>query len=89
MELVASSKKNNRVRNKTGFKMHNLQNVEKSSFGQSVCVSVCLAVPFLANSHGRKGKPLEFKLQGIFVYMGHCAVSIFVAISQPVYKIIY
>jgi len=29
----------------------------------SVCVSVCLAVLFFANSHGRKG-PIELKLLG-------------------------
>jgi len=28
--------------------MYNPQNVEKSSFGQSVCVFVCLAVAFLS-----------------------------------------
>jgi len=51
----------NRLRDKTGFGMYNPQNVEKSGFGQSVCVSVCLPVPvclavaFPASSHGRKG----------------------------------
>jgi len=34
----------NRHRDKTGFGMYNPQNVEKSGFGQSVCVSVCLSV---------------------------------------------
>ena len=29
-----------------------------------VCVSVCLAVSFSANSHGRKGKPIELELKG-------------------------
>jgi len=29
----------NRLRNKTGFGMYNSQNVEKSGFGQSVCLS--------------------------------------------------
>jgi len=53
----------NRLRDKTGFGMCNPQNVKKSGFGQSVCVSVCLSVcpsvclalAFLASSHGRKG----------------------------------
>jgi len=49
----------NRLRDKTGFGMYNPQNVEKSGFGQSVCVSVCLAVclavAFPANSQGPKG----------------------------------
>jgi len=52
--------------------MYNPENVEKSGFGQSLCVcvsvcmclSVCLAVSFSANSHGRKGKPIELKLTG-------------------------
>jgi len=39
--------------------MYNHQNGEKSGFGQSVamsaCLSVCLDVAFLANSHGRTG----------------------------------
>jgi len=30
-----------RVRDETGFEMNNLQNVEKSGFGQSVCEEVC------------------------------------------------
>ena len=34
----------NRLRDKTGFGMYNPQNVEKSGFGQSVCVCVCLSV---------------------------------------------
>ena len=34
----------NRLRGKTGFGMYNPQNVEKSGFGQSVCVSVCPSV---------------------------------------------
>ena len=34
----------NRLQDKTGFGMYNPQNVEKSGFGRSVCVSVCLAV---------------------------------------------
>jgi len=34
----------NRLRDKTEFGMFNPQNVEKSGFGQSVCVSVCLSV---------------------------------------------
>ena len=33
----------NRLRDKTGFGTCNLQNVEKSDFGQSVCVCVCLS----------------------------------------------
>jgi len=48
--------------------MYNHQNVQKSGFGQSVCVSVCpsvcLAEAFSANYHGRKGKPIELKLYG-------------------------
>jgi len=44
----------NRLRDKTGFGMYNPQNVEESGFGQSVCVSVCLAVAFPASSHRRK-----------------------------------
>jgi len=51
----------NRLRDKTGFEIYNPQNVEKSGFGQSVCVSVCpsvcltvcLAVAFPASSHRR------------------------------------
>jgi len=31
---------------------------------------------------------IELKLMGMFGYMGHCVVSIFEAIRQPVYKII-
>jgi len=54
--------KKNRVCDKAGFGMYNLQNVEKSGFGQPVCVSVCLAVSFSANSHRRKGEPIELKL---------------------------
>ena len=38
----------NRLRDKTGFVMYNPQNVEKSGFGQSVCVAVCLAVCLLS-----------------------------------------
>jgi len=34
---------------------YKLQNVEKSGFEQSVRVSVCLPVAFVASSHGRKG----------------------------------
>ena len=30
----------------------------------SECLSVCRAVSFSANSHGRKGKPIELKLKG-------------------------
>ena len=49
----------NRLRDKTGFGIYNPHNVEKSGFGQSVCVSVrpsvCLAVAFPASSHGQKG----------------------------------
>jgi len=49
----------NRLRDKTGFGLYNPKKVEKSGFGQSVCVSVCLtvclAVAFRASSHGRKG----------------------------------
>jgi len=41
----------NRVWDKAGFGMYNLQNVEKKGFGQTVCVSVCLAVSFSSNSH--------------------------------------
>ena len=48
----------NRLPDKTGFGMYTPQNVEKSGFGQSVCVSVCLsgrlAVAFPASSHRRK-----------------------------------
>jgi len=60
----------NRLRDKTEFGMYNPQNVEKSGFGQLVCVSVCLsvclsvrlsvllsvclAVAFPASSHSRK-----------------------------------
>ena len=69
--------------------MYKQQNVEESDFEQSicVCVSVRLAVAFLASSHGRKGKPIELKLKSMFGHMGHCVVSIFVAIRQPVYNI--
>jgi len=48
--------------------MYNLEHVDKSGFGQSlcmsvsVCVSVCLAVPFSANFQGRKCYPIELKL---------------------------
>jgi len=52
----------NRLRDKSGFGMYNPQNIEKSGFGQSVCVSVCLAVAFRASSHRRKVKPIELKL---------------------------
>jgi len=43
---------------------YNLQNVEKSGFGQPVCVCVsgCLAVDFAANFHERKGEPIDSKL---------------------------
>jgi len=68
--------------------MYNQRNVEKSDFEQSICVclSVRLAVAFLANSHRRKGKPIELKLLSMLGHMGHCVVSIFVAILQPVYN---
>jgi len=58
----------NGVFDKTGFGMYNQQSVEKSDFEQSICVCVCVCVPvrlavtLLANSHGRKGKPIELKL---------------------------
>ena len=52
----------NRLRDKTGFGMYNPQNVEKSEFGQSVCVSVYLVVAFPASSHRRKVSPIELKL---------------------------
>jgi len=59
MEVLASYKKT-LLRDKTGLGMYNPQNVEKSGFGQSVCVcvcllTVCLAVAFPASSHGRQG----------------------------------
>jgi len=39
----------NRLRDKTGFEIFNPQNVEKSGFGQSLCVSVCF-VCFLSRN---------------------------------------
>jgi len=53
-----------------------------------VCVSVCLAVAFPANSHGRKINRSSRNFGGMFGYMGHCVVAIFVAIRQSVCKII-
>jgi len=81
----------NRLRDKTGFRMYNPQNVEKSGFGQSVCVSVCLSV--LLSLFPRALTGVRFNrssrnFRGMFGYMGHCAVPIFEAIRDPVYKII-
>jgi len=43
-----------------------IETPKKSGYGHSVCVYVCvsvrLAVAFLANSQGRKGQPIELKL---------------------------
>ena len=93
----------NRLRDKTGFGMYNPQNVEKSGFGQSVCVSVCLSVRLSVCLSGRLSVLLSlfpraltgvrfnrwsWTFRGMFGYMGHCAVPIFEAIREPVYKII-
>ena len=89
----------NRLRDKTGFGMYSPQNVEKSGFGQSVCLSVrlsvCLSVlPSVLLSlfpralTGVRFKRSSWNFRGMFGYMGHCAVPIFEAIREPVYKII-
>jgi len=45
--------------------MYNYRNVEQSGFDSPyLCPSVCLPVTFHANSHGRKGEPIEYKLKG-------------------------
>ena len=50
----------------------------------SVCRSCC---SFSANSHGRKGKPIEME-RCMFGHIRHCVVSIFVSICPPIFKII-
>ena len=85
----------NWLRDKTGFGMHNPQNAEKSGFGQSVCVSVCLSSClsvwlslFPRALTGVRLNRSSWNFRGMFGYMGHCAVPIFEAIREPVYKII-
>jgi len=76
----------NRLRDKTGFRMYNPQNVEKSGFGRSVCVSVCLSLFPRALTSVRFNRS-SWNFRGMFGYIGHCAVPIFEAIREPVYKI--
>ena len=81
----------NRVWDKTGFGMYNLQNVEKGDFGQPVCVCVCVSVllyPFPQSLTGVRVNRSSWNFRCMFGNIGHCDVSIFVAIRQPVYMII-
>ena len=89
----------NRLPDKTGFVMYNPQNVEKSGFGQSVCVSVCPSVClsgrlsvllslFPRALTGVRFNRSSWNFRGMFSSMGHCAVPIIEAIREPVHKII-
>ena len=54
-----------------------------------VCRHVCLAVAFAANSlKGVSFKRSHGNLRGMFCYTGHCVVTVFLAIREPVHKII-
>jgi len=53
----------------------------------SVCLSVLL-YPFPQALTGVRVNRSSSNFRGMFGYIGHCEVSIFVAIRQPVYKII-
>jgi len=73
--------------------MYNPQIVEKSGFGQSVCVcvSVCPSVLlslFPRALTGVRVNRSSCNFRGMFGYMEHCAKPIFEAIREPVYKII-
>ena len=86
----------NRLRDKTGFGDVQPPKRREKWFWTirlwvclSVLLSVCLAVAFPASSlTGVRLNRSSWNFRGMSGYIGHCAVPIFEAIREPVYKII-
>jgi len=72
----------------TTFKTSRKVFLDNPSVCVSFCLSVCLTLAFSANSYGRTGKPIEFKLWGHVQLYGALRRINFCADSSSRYKII-
>jgi len=86
---VLAYRAKNRVRDETGIGMLTFETSRKVVL-DSPCLSVCLhCCSFFRALSRAKGLTDGAETLGRFSVMGHCVVSIFVAIRQHVYKIIF